>query len=376
MKTKTRKTVIITLVAILAILLVGLVVGLTANSVKEKETIKVGFSLPLSGFASQYGERYERGLDLALEELQEKSDYKFEFIIEDDKCSAGEAAQVANRFFNVEDLHIQLVMCAASAPVFATHADKNKDIIFINSIRTEEFSEKQDYILNMYPSANSEMKRLAEHIFYTEKIERVVVINQRDFFGETYKNKFIQNFEALGGEVVLVESYEPSATKDYKTSLLKVQENKVTAIVNFLAHPNTYEILLRQTKELGLNLRFFGPYYTEHPLLIANAGSLANGLVYSYNLKEPETAKYLAFKQKYKERFGEDPENYARTSYEFVNLLIQLLDDCDQDTRCMVNHLNSGKSYENFGETIRFKNFERDKKIHMKAIEQGKFVYI
>jgi branched-chain amino acid transport system substrate-binding protein len=249
--------------------------------------------------------------------------------------------------------------------------------MLVNTVRTESFERKYSFLFNMLPSADDEMRKLAEEM-YKEGIRETSVIYQIDFFGETYKNKFVKNFEQLGGKVVIIEGYEPGAAKDYRTSLVKIKDKQVTSVVNFLAHPGNYDPLLRQAKEFNLNLRFFSPYYTEYPLLLKTSGDLANGIVYTHSFKEPNTESYKAFKEKYKAKYGENPETYAISAYESIKLVAQLNKDCDQDAKCMVEKLNSGKSYSGLigNGKMSFKNNARDVPIYLKTIKDLQFVYM
>ena len=378
MKNSILKTIGIALIAVIIIAVAISLFSLFSMQQKQ-EVVKVGISVPLTGAVAQYGIRYMRGANLALEDVNANNanlDNKIEFVVEDDKCNAKEGTLVANKFCNLDKFGIQIVMCGSVAPVFAPLIQENETLVFVNSIRTEGFEGKYPFLFNMFPPVDAEMEKLAQHIRATEGIESVAVVYQTDFFGETYKNKFVKHFESLGGEVVLLEGYEVSENKDYKTTLLKVKDKDIKAVVNFIAHPQNYEPLLRQAQEIGLELDFFSEYIVQNPVLIDTAGELADGIVYTYPYKQPETEKFNSFASRYVQEHGEDPDPYAVNGYETISLIGSLLEDCGNNPACMIDSLNSGKSYESITGTIRFKDFIRDGQIYLKSIENGSFVYL
>jgi branched-chain amino acid transport system substrate-binding protein len=372
-----KKITLTITVLVLVLLVAGLVVLiLDGNSVKNPSVTKIGISAPLTGFAAQYGERYMRGANMALEEVNANSKQKIELVVEDDQCAASGGTNVANKFFNIDKLHIQFVVCGASAPVFVPYVQNDDTLMLVNTVRTNTFEGKYPFLFNMLPSADAEMSKLADYIYNKEGIKEVALIYQTDFLGETYKDKFVKEFEQLGGTVKIIDGYDASAAKDYRATLNKVKDAHVTSVVNFISHPGNYDPLLRQAKELGLNLNFFSQYFAQNPLLLTTSGDLANGIVYTYSFKEPDTASYNTFKEKYKAKYGEDPETYAISAYESVMLVGQLNKDCKEDVKCMIAKLNSGKAYTGLIGDMKFKDNARDVPVYMKAVQNGQFVFL
>lgn len=359
---------IIFALAVVAILL--LVILLPSNG---PETIKIGIASPLTGGVAYQGERFVNGATLAAEEYNNNHDKKIQLFIEDDKCSASDATPVANKLVNIDGIDKIAVYCGASSPPYITQLKDKKGIIFISSIRMEVSEGKDPYVINLLPPPMNEMEVLTKHI-KDKGMNNVAILYQQDFFGETYKNKFVTQYEKLGGNISLIEGYDKNNAADFKTSLTKIKDSDAEGIVNFIAHAGNYDIILRQAKELNIDLPFFSQWITENPTLINLAGDRAEGIVYTHPFKELNTPEFNEFKNKYKLKYNQEVNLDSVNGYNVVNLIAQLSENCDEDASCMVGKVNSGESYSGILGDIKFKDYSLDGNTYLKTISNGKFI--
>ena len=85
------------------VLLLGTLTGCTKSETSDQNTddpIKVALVGPMTGSAAQYGEQFKRGVELFVEEYNEKGGFEgreIEVTTFDDKNDAKEAATIANK---------------------------------------------------------------------------------------------------------------------------------------------------------------------------------------------------------------------------------------------------------------------------------------
>lgn len=365
---KTRLFVTIGVLAVIAIL-----IPVFALQRESDNVIKIGVAAPLTGGVSYQGERFVQGASIALEEYNSKHDIKIDLVVEDDKCSSSDAVPVANKFVNIDGIDKVVSYCGASSVPYITQIRDKGGIVFVSSVRMEISEGKDPFVLNLLPPPAEEMGLLASYI-KNKGIDKVAVIYQQDFFGETYKNKFTQEYEKLGGEVVLLEGYDKNAAKDFKTSLTKIRNSDSQGIINFMAHAGTYDILLKEAEENGVDLPFFSQWITENPTLIDVAGERSDGITYTHPFKELDTPEFREFEAKYVVKYGEKVNLDSVNGYDVVMLYGQLIEECGDDSVCMVQKLNSGSVYTGILSDMKFKDYMKDGEFYLKTISDGAFV--
>ncbi len=356
------------------VVVVGATIIFTKKGPKINEPIlKIGLAAPLTGAVSYQGERFVNGASLAMEEYNNTHSDKIELNVQDDKCNATEAASVANKLVNLDGLDKIISYCGAASPPYQTQLSKQDGILFIASVRLESDEGKNPFVINLLPSPEKEMTVLAEYI-KEEGIDNVAVIYQQDFFGETYRNKFKTAFEQTGGKIVLEEGYDTNSATDFRTSFSKIKDSQAGGIVNFIAHAGNYSVILKQAKEMGLDLPFFSEWITENPALIDTAGDLAEGIVYTHPFRQLNTNEYLSFQDKYVNKYNQEPNLDSVNGYMAINLFANLRKDCGTDAKCYVEKINSGKKYEGILGDVEFADYMRVGDIFLKTISNGKFI--
>ena len=86
-------------------------------------------------------------------------------------------------------------------------------------------------------------------------------------------------------------------------------------------------LILKQMREMGMNQPVFGGSRMAHAPLLEIAGPAAEGLVVTSALdptrKDP---KWLAFRDAYRQKFNEEPIDYAAYAYDGMNILIAAIE--------------------------------------------------
>jgi branched-chain amino acid transport system substrate-binding protein len=131
---------------------------------------------------------------------------------------------------------------------------------------------------------------------------------------------FSRTFEALGGAVVLRQSYAGAAT-DFRAQLTAIRAAAPDAI--FL--PGYYVaagLVARQARDLGLRATLLGGDGFEAPQLMAIGGDALEGACYSTHFSaesaDPETRRFVAA---FRSRHGAVPNGLSALTYDAVRLV-------------------------------------------------------
>jgi branched-chain amino acid transport system substrate-binding protein len=138
---------------------------------------------------------------------------------------------------------------------------------------------------------------------------------------------FQENFKAMGGEIVAVESYQGAQT-DFRAQLNAMKAKNP----DFLFVPGYYSevpSIAKQAREVGLKVPMIGGDGWEAEELLVNAGTALEGCYYSnhFHLDDPDET-LQAFRRAYKEKYGKDPDSMAALGYDAAMVLVEAIKRC------------------------------------------------
>jgi len=171
------------------------------------------------------------------------------------------------------------------------------------------------------PADDEQAKILAQWVL-EKNYKKVALIYTNNSWGRPLAETFEKYFQAHGGKVVLKEGVEEKTT-DMRPVLLKIRKRGVKVVVS-----PTYPIeggnLVRQAREMGLDLVFFGGDNWDAPEFLRIAGSAAEG-VFFVDPAEPSGKRFEEFAKKYKKRYGEKPDVNAAFGYDALYAVAQAM---------------------------------------------------
>ncbi|MCK4670523.1 MAG: ABC transporter substrate-binding protein [Nanoarchaeota archaeon] len=279
------------------------------------EPIKIGYIGILTGMYATIGIPNVRGIEIAVEEINAAGGIAgrpVELIIED--APGVEKRAFLNAFYKlteIDNIDALLSFHYGSLIAITETADQNK-IVLVESIDTsEEIAAAGEYLFG--PGVYDEGFGHILADFITDELnkkEAGIVTNNGDPITELIKNSFIIRFEKNGGTIVFDESYAPETT-DFRSLLLKIKNRDVDPLV--VIGWDEAGFMLKQAKELGLDIQFLGwDQFTVKQFLVNAAGG-AEG-AYTTMWESPNQEKLDSLIVRYKKKYGHDPENIFFTS--------------------------------------------------------------
>ncbi len=191
------------------------------------------------------------------------------------------------------------------------------------------------------------------------------------------KDGFQKAYEALGGKVVISETFV-EAERDIKTTLTKLSQDEVDALVMFVQSSPTAAQILKQIRELGIKLPIFGNEIFAGDAVVKTMPELAEGLVFAIpklDIDHPRTKNLL---EKYRIQYpNENPPNilYVATAYDAVYLAKEAIEHCDTDATCMKKYFYSLKDWEGAAGKLTFdQNGDPVYEYEIKTIRNGVIV--
>ena len=162
---------------------------------------------------------------------------------------------------------------------------------------------------------------LARRIYTELGLKRVALLRVNSRYGRFGVLKFRDVSRRMGHPIVIEQKYLPG-DKDFTRALRVIQSSRADAVVLW-GDEDAAGMILKQLRAAGMKQRVFGSYRTIGPETIKIAGDAAEGFEavfpYDANRTAPE---WLAFKERYKARYNEEPEQFAALAYDAANMLL------------------------------------------------------
>ncbi|MDD4983411.1 MAG: ABC transporter substrate-binding protein [Candidatus ainarchaeum sp.] len=327
------------LIWIVGLLLILVLVFVTYYSV-QKNAITVGVIIPLSGSVADLGLQSKNGFDLAINEGIE-----FEFIFEDSVGDKTAAINAYNKLVSADNAKIIICQLGGVCDALADIA-KDNDVILLGLTSNDDFAVKGKNIFNVRASGYGIGKRLAEYLIKENYNSVAVLYNEEPTHAAIFKG-FKNYFEEKGGKVVY-SGLHKSDEKEFKTELLKANNEKPEGFVLFSRYGNLINII-KQKEELGINLPIFSNTGVESKEFIDSLGPLANGIIFSsasfdYDLDSDKVKYFISLHEK---MFGTDIiPFYTANAYEVVDLLNYLKSKGCNTTKEIISCLENFGGYE------------------------------
>lgn len=281
---------------------------------------KIGGTGPLTGDAAIYGNAVKNGAQLAVDEINAEGGVQFELKMEDDENDPEKAVSAYNA---LKDWGVQLSLgSVTSKPAEATATENFADRIFAltPSASSTAVTEGKDNVFQMCFADPNQGTASAEYIADNQLGTKIAVIYKNDdVYSSGIYEKFKAEAETKGLNIVSTTTFTSSSATDFSVQLGEAK----AAGADLLFLPIYYQpasLILQQAKSMGYAPKFFGVDGMDGILTLEGFDtSLAEGvmLLTPFNA-DAEDEKTQSFVTKYKEQFGDVPNQFAADAYDCV----------------------------------------------------------
>jgi branched-chain amino acid transport system substrate-binding protein len=294
----------------------------SAAVAQAQEPIRIGFLASLSGPFGILGAEQKRGLQIALDHLDGKLGGKpFQIFEVDDKSSAPEGAEVANKL--VERDHVQIVTGLTASNIMLAVIDPlikaNAFVIGANAGPSQLAGEKCNQNLFNVAFANEQWGTgLAEYL-NKSGVKKMMFLGMDYPAGWDHTKAVVKNFkgESLG------EIYTPISQLDFSSVLTQVRAAKPDAVYVFYVGAAAVPFV-KQWKQSGLDqtVKLYSLGAIADSMLLPAEGDAALGIttVYSWNA-EMKTQGNERFVKDFRTKFGRAPTQFAMFQYDAIMLI-------------------------------------------------------
>ena len=314
----------------LAVLIAALM-SVALGAAQAQETLKIGGIGPLSGGGTAWGLAAQRGMEIAIEEINrgggvkaEGKTWKLELVMYDDQYTGAGGKAAAERLVNQDKVKF-VIGPVGSPPALGVISVTNpaKVIALTNGYAPQILKNdtKDPYNFRIYPT-NIEfgpplIKWLKDN---TPEVKKVAMLAPNDAVGQSVAGALAEDYRKQGFEVT-IELFE-RGIKEFTPLILRMMAQKVDAFEFDGNSPGDAGLMLKQIRQAGFKgkvIQIGGPGSDE---IIEIAGAAAEGFL-SYGVFDWDTPAGKKLRPIYEQKYGKGIINqFMPAFYHTVFLLV------------------------------------------------------
>lgn len=318
------KKIIWTCIAIVVIVLIIISTNGPEISGTTNEPIRIGASTSLTGVASDFGEMSKKGMELAVEEINERGGIKgrkIELYIEDDKTTPAGALSAYQKLIGVNKVEAIIggLFDFTAQPIFPLAArDKVTFISPINFVIDGTF-EMNDHTFVMYPRFDQVVFEL-KTVIAGRNINTLGMLRFQSGFSESIQHTLESIMSELGRKPLITETYLAIGSSDFRTNILKLKDKQLDAIFLDMLDFDIVKYIT-DAKNLGFKKQIIS--YTSIRDVLDNKKVSATDLEGTIMLDWEVSSK--EFSDLFFKRYGVLPRRGANKSYDAVYVLAEAI---------------------------------------------------
>ena len=308
------------------------------GSAQAQETLKIGGVGPLSGGGTAWGLAAQRGMEIAIEEINaaggvkaEGKTFKLQLVMYDDQYTGAGGKAAAERLVNQDKVKF-IIGPVGSPPALGVISVTNpaKVIALTNGYAPQILKNdtKDPYNFRIYPT-NIEfgpplIKWLKEN---APEVKKVGMLAPNDAVGQSVAGALAEDYRKQGFEVSL-ELFE-RGIKEFTPLILRMMAQKVDAFEFDGNSPGDAGLMLKQIRQAGFKgkvIQIGGPGSDE---IIEIAGAAAEGFL-SYGVFDWDTPAGKKLRPIYEQKYGKGIINqFMPAFYHTMFLLVDAIKRAD-----------------------------------------------
>lgn len=292
------------------------------------ETIKVGLVAPLTGPIATFGQSVDKGVRMAVDEINAKGGLlgmKIELIVEDNQAKAEESANIVRKFIE-QDKVVAIIGPVISSNTLAAApiAQQSKVPLISPTATNPKVTQVGNYIFRacfIDDFQGMVMARFARSGLGKRAETAAILFEKTSDYSIGLAKYFKEEFTRLGGKIVAEESFS-SGDQDFSAQLTKIKGKKPD-VLYVPSYYDTAGLIIKQARELGINVPILGGDGFDSPQLVELAGkeNLKNCYFSGHFFSGSSAPQVKTFVANYKKRYNIVPDMLAALGYDAVYML-------------------------------------------------------
>ena len=293
------------------------------QSEQNKDAIKIGVVVPLSGFDENMTDRIITTLKTATEELTKKKPYKIQYLFEDGKYTVKDSISAFNK---LKASNPSAYVVLGDLPAFGLrpliNETKVPTIVLVSG--DSGLPAQSPYLFRMSLSSKDMIQKLASFTYNTKHISDAAIMKIKNNYGDDGSQFFKQYFAQLGGKVIAEETFNVM-DMDVRAQVEKVLATNPNMILVWGFGPG-YTTTFNQLAELGYKGEIITDFGVFDKAVWENIHNKGDG-IYFTTIDSQVNKMNPQFLQNYTAKFSDKPDVVTSFAYAAVEALLKAIEN-------------------------------------------------
>ncbi len=283
---------------------------------EDEDVYTIGMIDSLTGSLADFGERNQRAVDLALDDINDVGvrGGELEMIIEDSESESQAGVSAAQKLVNQDEVPfvIGAVGSGVSLSIYES-VIQDTDVVQLSQNSTGLGLTDFPGLLRMSPSGRTQSVALAD-IILADGYDEVAVTYINDEFGESLYDAFEEAYE---GEIVYDSSHDGEGSS-YSSLVSAMNDSEAEAWL-FIPYQEEFATQVNDMFSAGYEPQLYGADSNRGDTVLNNT---PEGSMDGMKLVEPaapeDQENYIAFAEAFEAEHGDSPTAWSAFSYDCV----------------------------------------------------------
>ena len=318
------------LLALLTLPALALSCGQPQKNAEDHSTIKIGFFGDLTGPTFNFGVSAKNGVLMAADEINQAggiNGHQIDIVIEDDKGSPEEAAQVTSKLIDRYKV-VAIIAAGASGNSLAAapRAQSAHVPLIAPSSTNPAVTQAGDYIFRACFIDAFQGEVMAKFAANTLKAKKAaIMLDFNSPYSRGLTDFFEFSFAKLDGQIVVKQSYQ-QGDADYRGQLSAIKAANPD-VIYIPGYYGDVAIIAKQARQMGLTVPLLGADGWDAPELWDLGGDTLNGSYISNHYSADDPSETIQkFAHAYRQRNGNlTPDAHAALAYDALRFLAEAI---------------------------------------------------
>ncbi len=318
---------------ILGVIIVVAIVAIAVSSNgRPANEVTIGAVLPISGWGAYWAEPVQKGMNLAVEDIQKAyGANSIKIIAEDDQSAPKGAVSAATKLLSVDKVDaIYTEFSSLGTAVSPIVLANNKILMY--SAMTPKILETNPLSVKTFVNIEDACNTYANYAI-THGVKKIAVFNKLADVAPACMKSLLKQYSP--DKILLNDNI---VGNDFRTLLLKTKTFGADSIVHIMVEADSVAFI-KQSSDMGINIPLFchkGDCMTDK-ILSAYSKSLEGSIYFDSPISE-------SFAKRYVERYGDiDPGLMEAAAFSYENMTNLFLAEraCNKDAVCVAKYFEN-----------------------------------
>ncbi|MDJ0746715.1 MAG: ABC transporter substrate-binding protein [Xenococcaceae cyanobacterium MO_167.B27] len=298
-----------------------------SSKMPKTEFRQLGAIFPLTGSAAQIGIWQQRGIELAIERLNQNLTppaKPFQIIYEDSQGDPKTGVAALQKIISTANPPVIFSSLSSVSSAILPILERHQTVSLLLAVSLPGITERSEWTFRCHLGSDNEAEAMAAYLA-TTPIRRVAVAYINDEFGVGAVAVFRQVAEDKKLVVTATEAYNKDGS-DFRTLVTKLRRTNPEAIY-VIGYVNSSVLLIKQLRELGVKVPVLGNLTLSLPSFLQLGGQALEGAIFTvtpFDVQQGQESPELnSFVRAYQDRYQEEPNVYTAFAYDAMMMVAQ-----------------------------------------------------